>query len=89
MLSRKHRRIVLALLAASAATLAPARATSGPHRAAPGHEEKPVSQSLLAVVKSLWGLFDFAHPWPPSPPPGDGNGHSTGEGTGICPHGHM
>lgn len=88
MLSRKHRRIVLALLAAGAATLAPARATSGPHRAGPGHEEKPVSQSLLAVVKSLWGLFDFVHPWPP-PPPGDGGGYSPREGTGICPHGHM
>jgi hypothetical protein len=92
MLSRKPSRTIALALLLTAGTVASAPAQGArrgdPHPAVPAHEAKAASPGLLASVLSLWGLVHFAHHGPPPPPPG-GDGHSTGEGTGICPHGHM
>lgn len=93
MSSRKtSRTVALALLlTAGVAASSPARAArhSVPQRPAPARAEKAASPGLLASFLGLWDLVHFAHHGPPPPSGGDGNGHSTGEGTSICPHGHM
>ena len=96
MLSRKaSRTVALALLlTAGVAYSSPARAArrSDPQRADPARTarvEKAASPGLLASFLGLWGLVQFAHHGPPPPAGGSGDGHSTGEGTSICPHGHM
>jgi hypothetical protein len=92
MLSRKvSRTVALALLLTAGVASSPARAArhSDPQRADPARMEKAASPGLLASVLALWGLVQFAHHGPPPPTGGNGDGHSTGEGTSICPHGHM
>lgn len=93
MLSRtSSRTVALALLlTAGVAASSPARAArrSDPQRAAPARAEKAASPGLLASFLGLWGLVHFAQPGPPPPTGGNGDGHDNGEGTSICPHGHM
>jgi hypothetical protein len=94
MLSRKaSRTVALALLlTAGVAASSPARAArrGDPQRTAPARAEKVASPGLLASVLDFWGLVHFAQHGPPPPPTGGNDGgHNTGEGTGICPHGHM
>jgi hypothetical protein len=91
--SRKPSRTIALALLLTAGTVASAPAQSArrsdPHPALLAREAKAASPGLLASVLSLWGLVHFAHHGPPPTGGGDGDGHSTGEGTGICPHGHM
>jgi hypothetical protein len=93
MLSCKPSRTIALALLLTAGTVASAPAQgarrSDQHPAVPAREAKAASPSLLASVLSLWGLVHVAHHGPPPIHGGDGDGHSTGEGTGICPHGHM